>query len=87
MRTGNLRWTDLTPTEYLSLDQQAIDEARSHGVCPPYEKEYIRKDGTRVPVLTGCAQSQDGLGEYICFVIDLSASKRLETVLREHTEE
>jgi len=85
LSAGRLRWTDLVPSEHLSLDRQAMADLQSQGICPPYETEYLRQDGTRVPVLTGCARTQ-APGEYICFAIDLSVSKRLEAALREHTE-
>jgi nitrogen-specific signal transduction histidine kinase len=47
-------------------------------VCPPFEKEYIRKDGTRVPVIIGAANFEDNPGEGVCFVLDLTERKKLE---------
>ena len=48
---GNLYWPDLTPAEYAPLDAVAHEEALRFGACTPFEKEYLRKDGTRVGVL------------------------------------
>jgi PAS domain-containing protein len=73
---------DLTPAELLERDQRALTEAQATGVFQPYEKEYFRKDGSRVPVLTGGAlfQSED---EGVVFVLDLSERKRAEQKIRE----
>ena len=52
---GRLYWPDLTPAEYLALDEEAHEEGMRYGACTPFEKEYIRKDGTRVRVLVALA--------------------------------
>ena len=52
---GRLYWPDLTPAEYLPLDEEAHEEGMRYGACTPFEKEYIRKDGTRVRVLVALA--------------------------------
>ena len=51
LESGRLRWPDLTPPEYVGLDELAHDEELRFGACTPFEKELIRKDGNRVPVL------------------------------------
>ena len=50
-----VRWRDLTPPEYAPADDHVLDLLRKDGVCPPFEKEYIHKDGRRIPVLLGAA--------------------------------
>ncbi|HEX9985582.1 MAG TPA: PAS domain S-box protein [Thermoanaerobaculia bacterium] len=72
---GLLNWTKLTPREYLTQDYVAILEADTLGACIPYEKEYLRKDGSRVPVLIGFARFEAPRVEYICFVLDLTEQK------------
>lgn len=75
---GLVNWRDMTPPEFLSVDLKALSELRTSGVCTPYQKEYVRKDGTRVPVyLTDVLL--DGPDEPILAIaIDLSPLKEKE---------
>src|SRR5678816_3300842 len=66
---------DLTPPELQRLDEDAFEKLAAFGACTPFEKELIRSDGSRVPVLFGAAVSGDG-DEISCFVIDLSQNKQ-----------
>jgi C4-dicarboxylate-specific signal transduction histidine kinase len=71
-----VRWTDLTPTECRERDEQAAGEAKAIGSAQPYEKEYFRNDGSRVPVLVGFSLFQQGANEGVAFVLDISEQKR-----------
>src|SRR5690242_18015186 len=65
--SGRLRWTDLTPAELRERDEGALTEAMATGVIQPYEKEFLRKDGSRVPVLIGAALFQEGAKQGVVF--------------------
>ncbi|XHX80994.1 MAG: PAS domain S-box protein [Stenomitos frigidus ULC029] len=87
LRTGKLRWTEMTPAEYLPLDEQSILTVQAGKHCVPYEKEYIRKDGSRVPVLLGFGLLGEAKQQAIAFILDLTERKQLEQTLRTQTEE
>jgi PAS domain S-box-containing protein len=79
---GCIRWTDLTPPEWRDRDTRLIQEQRLSGALPPFEKEYFRKDGSRVPVLIGVATFEKGGNQGVAFVLDLTERKRGEERLR-----
>ena len=78
LAAGSILWRELTPPEYLALDERAIREIAEHGACMPFEKEYIRKDGTRIPVLLGIAGIEEKEARFVCFIQDLTEQKRSE---------
>jgi PAS domain S-box-containing protein len=84
--SGRLRWEDMTPTELRERDQRAVTEALATGFFQPYEKQFFRKDGSRLPVLLGGALFQDS-NEGVSFVLDLSEQKRAEAKIREQEME
>jgi PAS domain S-box-containing protein len=79
---GQLRWTKLTPPEWDPADQDALAQLSATGTCRPYEKEYSRKDGNRVPVLVGGAFFEPKRDEGVVFVIDMTERKRAEEAFR-----
>jgi PAS domain S-box-containing protein len=79
--SGRLRRAELTPAEWHRLDAQAVAELATVGSALPYEKEYFRKDGSRVPVLVGGASFDEGRDSIVAFVVDLTERKRAETEL------
>jgi hypothetical protein len=61
----------MTPPEYRDLEEKAIAEFLTSGVCTPFEKEFIRKDGTRVPAVVGGALIEQSQPSAVCFVLDI----------------
>jgi len=78
--TGRLVWPDLTPSEYAVLDEFAHEEGLRFGACTPFEKELVRKDGVRVPVLVNTAVLQLSPFRWITFVNDLRERNRREKI-------
>ena len=76
--SGRMRWTDLTPPEWRDRNAQVVEEVKMTGSAQPYEKEYFRKNGSRVPVLVGAASLEDTGNQGVAFVLDLSERKRAE---------
>src|SRR5215470_287803 len=79
---GRMRWTDLTPAEWRGRDERAVADLKASGIFQPFEREYFRKDGSRVPVLLGGALFEDGRNEGVAFVLDLTEQKRAQERLR-----
>jgi PAS domain S-box-containing protein len=77
---GRMRWTDLTPPDWRDRDARLIQEHKMTGSLQPFEKEYFRKDGSRVPVLIGVATFEEAGNQGVAFVLDLTERKRAEVV-------
>ncbi|MDL2410372.1 AAA family ATPase [Rhizobium calliandrae] len=85
--TGRIRWVDLTPEEWFDRDmKQWVPELKKTGILAPIEKEYLRKDGSRVPVLIGGARFEGSEDEGVTFVLDLTERKRAEETIRRSEE-
>ena len=82
LASGRVRWTDLTPAEWRECDYWAIAQLKKTGVFYPFEKEFFRKDGSRVPILLGGALFEGSGNEGVAFVLDLTEQKRAENALR-----
>jgi PAS domain S-box-containing protein len=78
---GRLRRTELTPPEWHNRDARAVTEMRTTGTVQPFEKEYFRKDGSRVSVLTGGATLGERGDAVVVFALDLTERKRAEAEL------
>lgn len=72
---GKIRWDDITRPELKHLDDEAIDEMRIKGACTPFEKQFIRKDGSRIPLLFGAALLEGSQQQTVCFALDLTKRK------------
>jgi len=83
MESGKVRWADITPPEYKHLDEGAIEQLKKTGRIVPFEKEYIHKDGHRVPVLLALIACNSKWDEAFFLVLNLSDRKRIERALKE----
>jgi PAS domain S-box-containing protein len=77
--SGRMRWTDMTPPDWLGIDKRWwIPQLKTSGSLQPFEKEFFRKGGGRVPVLIGLANVREDGQEGVAFVLDLTERKRVE---------
>jgi PAS domain S-box-containing protein len=83
---GIIDWIAITPPEWLPADEKAILEMHEHGTCIPYEKEYQRRDGTRVAVLLADAMLPGPEEQIVAFALDVTDRKKAEYALRESEE-
>lgn len=80
MQSGRVRWDRLTPPEFAALDAKAVEQLSTQGVCAPYEKVYLHKNGRRIPILVAAALLQEPYNqaqEVIAFVVDLTQLKQV----------
>jgi PAS domain S-box-containing protein len=81
--SGRVRWTELTPADWHDTSERAVADLRATGTTKPYEKEFFRKDGTRLPILIGSATFGAARDEGVAFVLDLTERKQAEASLEE----
>jgi PAS domain S-box-containing protein len=81
--SGRIRWADLTPPDWRDRNNARIEQQKNSGRFEPFEKEFTRKDGSRVPILIGGATFEQGGNQGVAFVLDLTERKRAEEALRE----
>jgi PAS domain S-box-containing protein len=79
---GLLNWRDMTSPETLDISERAIAQMRESAMSPPYEKEFLHKNGQRVPVLVGATLLEGSKDRCLAFVLDLTTRKELEQELR-----
>jgi PAS domain S-box-containing protein len=80
---GNMRLADLTPPEWRASAARSLVAIDTTGAVQPYEKEYLRKDGSRVPVLIGSTAFDEQQDHGVAFVLDLTERKLAEAEARE----
>jgi PAS domain S-box-containing protein len=82
LASGRIRWNEMTPIEWRPATESVMRQMRETGSSRPYEKELLRKDGSRVPVLVGNAALEGARDAGVSFVLDLTELKRAEAALR-----
>jgi PAS domain S-box-containing protein len=80
---GGINWRKLTPSEYKSVDDRAIQQALAAGVSDLYEKEYIHRNGKRVPIVMGMALLTDSTHDGVAFVMDITDRNQAEQRFRQ----
>lgn len=75
---GKINWRELTPVEYKNLDDRALLEVQTSGISRIYEKEYLHRDGKRVPIVLGVALLNDSKDNGVAFVLDITDRKSAE---------
>ncbi len=88
LAAGRINWISITPPEFRHLDENSGKELESSGVnAKPFEKEYIRKDGSRIPVLVAGAMLDEARVDGVAYVMDITPRKRTEDELkRKHAD-
>lgn len=81
--SGLRKWKDLMPPEWDPSDDRIMSDMLATGVATPFEADYIRKDGSRVPVLIGAALFDVRPEEGVAFVLDLTDRRRAEQAARD----
>ena len=84
LASGRLHRNNLVPPDWSDRNARALAEIKTFGTVEGFEKEYLHKDGRRVPVLTGAALFERD--RVIAFALDLTERKRAEHALRESEE-
>ena len=84
LRSGKFNWEAFTPDDFGAASRRAIEEMRETGSATPYEKEYVRKDGSRFWALFAAKRINDN--EIVEFVTDITEQKQAEAVMRESEE-
>ena len=86
---NGMHYDDLTPEEYREKGREFIERMLKTGEPQEYEKEYFRKDGTRVSVALSIFLVQDGNGKpagMAAIVKDITERKKIEAEIAEQTE-
>ncbi|HST44528.1 MAG TPA: ATP-binding protein [Luteimonas sp.] len=81
---AGLRWFDMTPPEWQEAHvREEADELKATGMMRAREKEFFRKDGSRVPVLIGAAAFDEPPDQGVAYILDLTERKRAEAEARD----
>jgi PAS domain S-box-containing protein len=79
---GSINWNTGVPLEYWDVNKKSLNQLRDTGLCPTFEKEFLRKDSSRVPVMVGGTMLSSP-EDILCFALDMTNLKRLEQQLRQ----
>ncbi|RKH13092.1 PAS domain-containing sensor histidine kinase [Corallococcus sp. CA053C] len=77
LEAGRLNFMGMTPPEFQAVTQRAVEDVEARGMTSTFEKEYVRKDGRRAPVMLGSVRLP-ALNQNATFVLDLTEPKEAE---------
>lgn len=81
LEAGLLRWRKITPPEFEEVDRKKRIELCEQGVCTPFEKQYLHKEGYRIDVLLEAVRLEKDACIY--YIADISKAKQSERDMRE----
>jgi PAS domain S-box-containing protein len=81
LERGELNWRRMTPPEWNEQDHRDMQTLLQEGVSGLMEKQYLRKDGSRVDVIRGGAVFEGESRRGVTVVVDISARRRAERQL------
>lgn len=70
----------ITPTNTIGVPSQIHRDLRKKGEAEPTEKEYVRKDGTVIPVLVGAVIIPGSSDRFVAFMLDISEQRQLQAL-------
>jgi PAS domain S-box-containing protein len=76
MLNGQIDWWAMTPEKDRPLDVSALKQMREYGTCVPYEKEYVLRDGSKVPFMMGAVRLADSPLTWAAYTVDLSHHRK-----------
>ncbi len=80
LTSGRMNWREMTPPEFLHRDLAGMQQAQqTGGYTVPYQKEFVHKQGNRVPVLLVCAFVPNTAADWIGYVVNLSPDTAAES--------
>jgi len=87
LESNLISWKEITPPEYVAADLMAMSHLLEYGTITPWEKQYYRKDSSRISVLLGAVLLPDSDDQTICIAVDISDRKKAEEQLRQLNEQ
>jgi PAS domain S-box-containing protein len=84
---GEINWIRLTPPGYADLDQEKLSEMDEKGIFTAYEKEYYRKDGSRVPIMLAGAMLEGFEDRGVSYIMDITNLKKVQQELEQRARE
>ena len=82
LEAGLIDWRAMTAPQSAEKDEIALEQLREYGASVPFEKEYILRDGTHLPIMIGGIRLNQAPLEWMCYVVDLTDRKRMEEAER-----